>query len=369
MSRIVEFFRQASLRYGVTPFARERVRRIRRIGPISAFSAVSTVDLIQQGGAVMPIKEIRIRATGTLTTNGTSGTATDTSPAMPFGTAIRLEGAHRELGQVKIYDGDGIDAYWIGAFKQKSTPEILGTLATNSNHIMEWVLPLYHPGHQARGVAAYLDPRDYANLNLQIDGGAASTFGYTNDPTAIANLTYDILITEALDAIPQGFPHYVATYPRLREAVTSANAQQRSGGIGGGFVSDVFFRIHDDSQAGDSERQNGLIRTLRAQHRGQYQLDVTPWESLRARTNGRHPLAYTTTRPAGIAIWDVDADDDPDNMIDARAYPIHFDFDSSTTPAADTTAIVPGTGDYVSVVPTTMLPTHSLAAALATMGF
>jgi len=367
MSKVAEFFREVARLSPVIPFTSERTRRIHRIGPISAFSTISSFDLINQGGASKPIKAISIRATGTLTTNGTSGTATDTMPALAFGTTVRLSGSHKDLGEVIVYDGDGIDLYHLSSYLSHAAKEISGTLATNATHTISWDIPLYHPEHARQGVFSYLDPREFSNLQLTITGGADSSFGYTNVPTAIASLTYDVVVVEDMTPPPVNYPHYIPMIKSLREATTSANLQQRTGGLAGAFLALIYLRTHDDSASGDSERVNGLLRTVRVNHRGQYVIDLTNFESLREITNRRWRQSWVTTRPAGIVILDADEDNDPDNMWDTRVQPIYMDYDTSSTPPAGTTAVTVTTSDYVQAHALGFAPNRSLAEALQTM--
>lgn len=368
MGRIAELFAGFNSAVGAGPQV-VRQRRVHRFTVSPTTSTRFSIDLVD-AGVRSPIVGLGFRAA--LQHAGAAVTLTRRAPALYIGNNLKVYANHRALGNLEIWNADVGDLYDLSSFFSRTAKPLSAPTADATNAILAWDLPMRIP--TMPHLNQYHDLRnDYGSYVVELAVGALTDYA-ASGVTSFSSVTVDVHIYELVRGIPPAdSPHYIVTWPQLRQPVESTSTMLRTTGLAGGFCPLIQYRQHDDSASGDSELVDGLVRFIRARHRGEVVLDSTPWESLRDQTTRNWSRGAGTTVatpvPSGYAIWDVDPDYDGDAMLDARSEPIFHELDTSTTPQIDTTAVTPAASDLLVMTPAMLVPNSTLKEGLARIGF
>lgn len=338
-------------------------------------STTDSIDL-KDGGISGPITRLGFRFAGDVVATGAGVSAPTLDNPLGLISGVRLQIVHMDLGHVTIYDGDPRDLHWMSSFlaggRAYMDDPSPGASATDQFGVY-FEIPL---SMTRLGMQSYLDPRDIAAMNLTFTH--APITGYAGaGVSAINNATVDVYATEILDegAPPKGAPHFIPRITTLRQAIESQATDIPASAMGGGFMPWIHYRVHDDSQAGDLERSDQILRRLKMVRAGR-RLFESDWTNLLEGCRSVYPLSGSgagpaTSQPAGVAMWEPDTDAAGLSMLDCRNVALYHLFDTSTAAQQDVGAGSPATAttsDAVFINAMTLVPNVAAASDLAGAG-
>lgn len=345
---------------------------------VSGFS-VEINRSLKDLGVQSPIYGLEVHAVGEVTAGGGGAiaTLTERSPAMLLGNSVRVTAFSPDpaLGTVRVWDADAIDLNLLTEYVHRSdvlrtapTPAASGTGNFAIRYDVPGALPWHNiimPQNGASGLGlfpVYIDPREASDINLQIRIGAAADYAASN-VSSIASTTIHLYAAEVLDPPPPGSPHFWPSWVQQRVGTSNASVSIDAQAIGGGYCGMVSFHTRDDSASGDSRRVNGLVRKVKALHRGDLLLDER-WEAMQETTNILGGWRQTTAL-SGFAVWEPDKERDGLALLDLTRDPLAIQLDTSTGVMQGTTAVTPASNDLCIVTAQMLLPNSAAKKILA----
>lgn len=282
---------------------------------------------------------------GTMTSTG-AGAITGFHRDAPAGMIQNLKfggqydpwGARRE-----VFNGPLQQFLWPGNDTSKITHALLRTSAgaTSTDPFRATVaMPLRDP-YFARRERVYIDVRDYSSLLLEIANWETDANLAPTNLSSVQAVELEVQFQLIENGPGQGAPHFEPSlsYKELPLSTTSTKLTDSGQIAWDGFATAIWLQQFDESQTGDNERSNGLLKQVSIRQANKNLVDDQTWDSILRDTWTRYTPALTTAETIGIAGIPLDP------PWDGRNGPANVLRDTSTTPPPGVTAVTPTTSD------------------------
>lgn len=332
----------------------------------TAANARQPVNLKQDMQLTGKIRDLQFKVQGTMTATG-GGAISGFTREAPFGvmSTWELSGNFKATGQKRtIFNNDPAEMYWPCNFKEYNPGRTLivsaGAAAVDPFiGTIQDVVKL--PASPFRN-ATYIDSRYYTTLDFIINWSNGTTAFASTNLASIQLVALDVQIVEEYDTPDtEDHPHFEPAWTVKDHPTTTVNTQVTNDAdfVFAGDCPALYFRQHDDSAVGNAERVDGLVRFLSLYQNGLPVIDNKAWSSLLEETQRSNPLAYTTTRPAGVVTIPFMP------PLKSRFGNLSLKRDTQSANPPDITDIVAGAGDKIVTVAYTMEANRGMMDAIS----
>lgn len=270
---------------------------------------------------------------------------------LKFGGQYDPWGARRE-----IFNGPLQQFLWPGNYTNRISHALLRTsagAAATDPFRATVAMPLRDP-YFVQKERVYIDVRDYSSLQLEIANWETDANLATTNLSTVQAVELEVQFQLVENGPGQGAAHFEPslTYKELPLATSSTKLTDSGQIAWDGFACAIWLQQFDDSQTGDNERTNGILKQLSARQANRNLIDDQTWDSVLRDTWTRYTPALTTTELAGVTGIPLDP------PWDGRNGPANILRDTATTPPPGVTAVAPATSDTLMTLVVAADPVH-----------
>jgi hypothetical protein len=282
---------------------------------------------------------------GTMTSTG-GGAITGFHRDAPAGmiTNVKLGGQYEPWGgRREIFNAPPQQLFWPGNYTNGISQALLRTSAGAAS-TDPWraaiPIPLRDPRFR-HGGKVYADIRDYSSLLLEIRNWEVDANLATTNLSTVQAVEIDVVLDLVEEGPPKGAAHFEPSlaYKEVPMVSTTTKGFDSAALAWDGYATAIWLQQFDDSQTGDAERANGLLRQFTIKQANVALIDDKVWDSALRDTWTKYRPALTTTELAGVAGIPLDP------PWDGRKGPANILRDTQTTPPPGVTAVTPAVND------------------------